>query len=185
MTTKDNSKKKPSRARLQRFAGVSLRSKIDRMYVHLERQHNSLLKLLDKISMEQYKLMNQNGSMIKLKKKIVDKIPHKVVKTTHTHTPDASMLKLKYALGDKIFIDTLKQLGKPSLTTEIAEHVKPSPQVKKIAKNKKCLMRMMYNSAFNLSRNGEVQRTPVGKKSFEYSLVEWNKRGHSAHRKSA
>lgn len=185
---KTESKKRPSRAILQRFVGISLRSKIDRMYVHLEKQHKSLLNLLDKISLEQYKIMSESGKYVKVRKKGVEETPQKGVGNTRLRNrlnKDAKVLKLKYALGDRLFLDTLKNIGKPALTSEVADRLrKANPDViKKIATNKKKFMRAMYISAFNLSKHGQVKRTPVGKKSYEYSLNEWN--SNKTHQRTA
>lgn len=70
----------------------------------------------------------------------------------------------------EMFLETLKQIGRPAMTKEIAgrfKHIHPNTS---FSRNKKVFMQQLYNSASYLSKEGLINRTPVGKGSFEYSL---------------
>ncbi len=184
---KTKNKKSPSRGKLERFVGTSLRKKIDRMYLYIERQHKIILGLLDKISLEQYMVMNQNGkSYVALKRKgntidITKITKNKKSMNGHNKENPEGVLKLKSAYGNKIFIDALKDLGKPSLTNEIADKLKETnpKAIKKIENENNDVMRVLYNSAFHLSKEGMIKRKRVGKKLYEYSLKEWRRKPHN------
>ncbi len=69
-----------------------------------------------------------------------------------------------------VFIDVLKHIGRPAMTREIASRLKiVHPEIKM---PKKVLMQQLYNSASFLSKEGKINRHPVGKRMFEYSLKE-------------
>ncbi len=72
--------------------------------------------------------------------------------------------------GYKVFLDVLKHIGRPAMTREIASRLKiVHPEIKM---SKKLLMQQLYNSASFLSKEGKIDRNPVGKRMFEYSLKE-------------
>lgn len=80
--------------------------------------------------------------------------------------------------GDKMFIDTLRQIGRPSTTREIAQRLKKiDPAVKKIARNKEKFMQLLYTAASHLSKEGVVKRNQVGHRMYEYALKDWSKPG--------
>lgn len=72
--------------------------------------------------------------------------------------------------GYQVFLDVLKHIGRPAMTREIASRLKiVHPEIKM---SKKLLMQQLYNSASFLSKEGKIDRNPVGKRMFEYSLKE-------------
>jgi hypothetical protein len=79
--------------------------------------------------------------------------------------------------GDKFFLEALRQIGRPATTKEVAQRLrKIEPAVKKIARNREKYMQMLYTSASHLSKEGVVQRNPIGHRIFEYSLKDWGKK---------
>lgn len=80
--------------------------------------------------------------------------------------------------GDKIFLDTLREIGRPSTTREIAQRLKKiDPAIKKVARNKEKFMQLLYTSASHLSKEGVINRNQIGHRLYEYSLKDWNKDG--------
>lgn len=73
--------------------------------------------------------------------------------------------------GNSMFIEGLKEIGRPAMTSEIISRFKKSHPELKFSKNKKKTFRQQfYNSASVLSKEGIISRNLVGKSSYEYSL---------------
>lgn len=69
----------------------------------------------------------------------------------------------------EMFLETLKHIGRPAITREIAiRYKKLHPTA--VPKNKARFMQKLYNSASYLSKEGVIQRHAVGGRSYEYSL---------------
>ncbi len=110
--------------------------------------------------------------------KIYSKLKGKKVKAIEPAKEKAHKLS-----SYEVFIDTLKQMGRPAMTKEIAARIKfVHPEVK-FPKDKKVLMQQIYNSASYLSKEGLIVRTPVGKRLFEYSLKPVSKNTHETNEK--
>lgn len=118
--------------------------------------HDSLKELLDK-----FQFGSKTRTYNKLKKyKDRDKKEHtKEEKTRHEKNS-----------AYKMFLEALKQIGRPAMTREIASRFKLVHPTAPIPKNKKLFMQQLYNSASYLSKEGLILRSPVGKRMFEYSL---------------
>lgn len=102
---------------------------------------------------------------------LVNKIsstPNKKVKAKISKVTEPEPKQNKTIAGSTVFLDVLKFIGRPSTTKEIAGRLKMvHPEIKL---PKTALMQQLYNSASYLSKEGLIERHPVGKRQFEYSL---------------
>lgn len=77
--------------------------------------------------------------------------------------------------NNDFFLDSLRKIGKPATSWEISNVLKKAnAHFKKLAKNKKGFMQLVYSSASLLSKEGVIKRIPLGEGSFEYALHDWN-----------
>lgn len=92
--------------------------------------------------------------------------------TTDETNEDSDIMKISH---DNLFIEGLKKIGKPATTREIAEMIRTiEPRKRRLTtKRKKIFMQIVYNTARHLFTNNVLTRTPIGEKSFAYSLAEW------------
>lgn len=73
--------------------------------------------------------------------------------------------------NNEFFLESLKQIGRPATTWEIANRLKKlNPYFKSLSRDKKRFMQVVYSSAYQLSKEGLLKRKPLGKKSFEYTV---------------
>ncbi len=194
-------KQKPTQAQLYAFVKNKVESKINRLKAHANRYFKITSAILDKLESQKNQLMKTTKikpePKIKSPRKKVKRAYNRtrnVVKNTHRQkTASAKIMPLKTKREFKsdtinsLFMQGLMDLGKPSMTHEIASRIrKINPEgVKKFAKNKKQLYRHFYNSAFQLSKSGEVKRHPAGGKAFEYGLKDWKFSSNHHHQNTA
>lgn len=89
-------------------------------------------------------------------------------------TKVSKAVKEPRANGIDVFLEALKKIGRPSTTNEIANRMRKfNPTFSNLANNKKQFMQLLYNNASQLSKNGTIIRTPISKRTFEYSLRDW------------
>jgi hypothetical protein len=93
-------------------------------------------------------------------------------KKTLRRNPKAANLRTMSA--NEIFLNTLREMGKPSLVRDMAVKLENG---KLISKSKAKLMALLYASASHLNRDGVIKRTPVNDSMYKYSLPEWRKNG--------
>lgn len=100
------------------------------------------------------------------------KTPVKV--STKQTTPNLE----KIGSGDEIFLKALQTIGRPSTTREIAKKLRTTnPAMKKLSRNKKKFMQLLYTAASQLAKEGTIKRTKVGHRMYEYYLKNWSKVG--------
>lgn len=119
----------------------------------------------------QTEVINENFKALKNllggKVKTVSKV------TAKQSTPN---LELEVAGGNEVFLNALQTIGRPSTTREIAKKLRiTNPAMKKLSRNKKKFMQLLYTAASHLSKEGTVKRTKVGHRMYEYYLKNWSK----------
>jgi len=87
---------------------------------------------------------------------------------------NAKAAKLRTLSANEIFLNTLREMGKPSLVRDMAAKLENG---KLISKSKAKLMALLYASASHLNRDGVIKRTAVNDSMYKYSLLEWKKPG--------
>lgn len=173
-------KRVSSKARLERFINTRLTSAIKEINDLVSQTNERVLALLDKLADDALTAVGgtiKQRRAIKLAKVVGEKMGKVGEKNSQpvendAHTSDRERKKMS---GEKLFLNTLKEIGKPAMTFEIGDRLrKTNPEAKRFAKNKKDLMQMIYNSASSLAKAGVIERKAVGKRTFEYSLREWD-----------
>lgn len=92
-------------------------------------------------------------------------------KTIHPKSAEALALDEKFKKYDyNIFLENLKQIGRPAMTKEIATRIRRNPKYKSITRNKKRFMQFIYSGVSHFVKQGILNRKPIGKRSFEYSI---------------
>lgn len=76
----------------------------------------------------------------------------------------------KQQVGYEMFLEALRKIGRPAMTKEIAARFKIIHPKASLPKTKTSLMQQLYNSASYLSKEGIIERRPVGSRSYEYSI---------------
>jgi len=140
-------------------------SSINKLVDVCEKQEKTIHSLLDIIRANSSKLIAPNGhsSPIRIKRSYRKSAP---VDRNSKEALDKEFKKFKYEL----FLDGLKQIGRPAMTKEIAQRLIKNPQFKSITRNKKRFMQFLYSSVSHFVKQGILKRKPVGEKSYEYSL---------------
>lgn len=90
-----------------------------------------------------------------------------------TNKAAAAAAELK--TNNDFFLDSLRKIGRPATSWEISNVLKKAnPHFKKLSRNKKGFMQLVYSSASLLSKEGVIKRIPLGEGSYEYALHDWN-----------
>ena len=131
----------------------------------------SLLGLLKK-----FKVVGDVGAYTKLKSSQYKLDKSKSSKVKERPVPEVKQKKLP---GHELFLDVLRNIGRPAMTREIAGRFKMVHPDVKIPKDKKVFMQQLYNDASYLSKEGLIVRTPVGKRMYEYSIKPESPKKHS------
>lgn len=144
----------------------------------LEKGYNSALKKLNKsfgrkITANGTKVISTTGKK---------SYPQNRVRTstqTINHQGSNSLHKpTKAFLPYHLFKEALVDYGRPGTTREVGNHLKRiSKEARKEFKlwGDEAYMQLMYNSSSYLVERGEIRRSALGGRKFQYYLKEWDK----------
>ena len=128
----------------------------------MKNKNSSIEKMVNEMTKSFHKSINELVNKMSL-------TPTKKEKKT-TSKIEAEPKQSKTVAGSNVFLDVLKFIGRPSTTREIAGRLKMvHPEIKL---PKLVLMQQLYNSASYLNKEGLINKHPVGKRQFEYSISE-------------
>jgi len=96
-------------------------------------------------------------------------------KYAERQTKNAITAEEELKTNNDYFLDSLRKIGRPATSWEISNVLKKAnPHFKKLSKNKKGFMQLVYSSASLLSKDGTIKRIPLGEGSYEYALHDFN-----------
>lgn len=104
-------------------------------------------------------------------KRAYTKHKHKQVETPVKVSTDK---KTKRNSNSDLFLEALRKIGHPATSWEISKVLKNmNTHFKKLSKNKKSFMQVVYSSASFLTKENMIKRVPLAGGNSEYALKEW------------